>query len=225
MEESLIPVYIMGKCYQVPATLTIMKAMEYAGYRLVRGCGCRGGYCGACATVYRVPGDYRLHADLACQTTITDGMYLAQIPFTPAERPAYVLSALTPTGQTLLALYPELARCVACNTCTRACPQQLEVMDAVQASLRGDVARVAEMTFDCVQCGLCAMRCPAEISHYHVWQLARRLTGTYLVPRAAHLCDRVAEIDAGRFEGELDALVAMDRSALVEAYNARDIEP
>ncbi|MDH4067880.1 MAG: hypothetical protein OEU97_02990, partial [Dehalococcoidia bacterium] len=39
----LIPIYIMGKRYEVPEGLTIMKAMEYAGYILIRGCGCRGG--------------------------------------------------------------------------------------------------------------------------------------------------------------------------------------
>ena len=29
----------------MPEDLTIMNAMEYAGYRLVRGCGCRHGFC------------------------------------------------------------------------------------------------------------------------------------------------------------------------------------
>ena len=28
-----IPVYIMGKMYEVPETLTIMKAMEFAGFK------------------------------------------------------------------------------------------------------------------------------------------------------------------------------------------------
>jgi len=49
-----VEVFIMGKSYKVPAGLTIMKALEYAGYRFVRGCGCRAGFCGACATVYRI---------------------------------------------------------------------------------------------------------------------------------------------------------------------------
>ncbi|HHW44197.1 MAG TPA: 4Fe-4S ferredoxin, partial [Desulfotomaculum sp.] len=31
MAESLIPVYIMGKRYDVPEGLTIMKALEWAG--------------------------------------------------------------------------------------------------------------------------------------------------------------------------------------------------
>ena len=39
--ENLVNVYLFGKRYQVPESLTIMKAMEYAGYQLVRGCGCR----------------------------------------------------------------------------------------------------------------------------------------------------------------------------------------
>ena len=52
--ENLVNVYLFGKRYQVPESLTIMKAMEYAGYQLVRGCGCRNGFCGACATIYRI---------------------------------------------------------------------------------------------------------------------------------------------------------------------------
>jgi len=42
-EVKLIPVYVMGKRYEVPEGLTLMKAMEYAGYKFIRGCGCRGG--------------------------------------------------------------------------------------------------------------------------------------------------------------------------------------
>ncbi len=49
----LITIYVMGEAYQVPKDLTIMKAMEYAGFRFIRGCGCRGGFCGACGTVFR----------------------------------------------------------------------------------------------------------------------------------------------------------------------------
>jgi len=42
VEAKLIPIYLMGKRYEVPETLTIMKAIEYAGYKYIRGCGCRG---------------------------------------------------------------------------------------------------------------------------------------------------------------------------------------
>jgi hypothetical protein len=53
-EVPKVPIFIMGKRYEVPASLTIQKAFEYAGYQLIRGCGCRGGICGACGTVYRL---------------------------------------------------------------------------------------------------------------------------------------------------------------------------
>ena len=45
--ENMVRVFLFGKKYEVPSNLTIMKAMEYAGYQLIRGCGCRNGFCGA----------------------------------------------------------------------------------------------------------------------------------------------------------------------------------
>ncbi|MEN6584702.1 MAG: 2Fe-2S iron-sulfur cluster binding domain-containing protein, partial [Sulfuricella sp.] len=64
-EERHITVYIMGKAYEVPAEATIMGAIEYAGHQIIRGAGCREGYCGACATIYRLPGDYKIRTGLA----------------------------------------------------------------------------------------------------------------------------------------------------------------
>ena len=48
---------------------------------------CQG--CGACATVYRHEGDYRLKVGLACQTVVEPGMYLTQLPFYPSTRAVY----------------------------------------------------------------------------------------------------------------------------------------
>jgi hypothetical protein len=97
----------MGKRYDVPPSLTIMKAMEWAGYTLVRGVGCRGGFCGACATVYRIKGDPKLYFGLACQTVIQPDMYLGQIPFFPAERASYDINSLEPVAAALFQTYPE----------------------------------------------------------------------------------------------------------------------
>ena len=55
--QEMVNIFIFGKKYSVPGDLTIMTAMEYAGYQLKRGCGCRHGFCGACATLYRIKGD------------------------------------------------------------------------------------------------------------------------------------------------------------------------
>ncbi len=76
--KKMATVYIMGKAHKVPADATIMGAIEYAGYLIKRGAGCREGFCGACATVYRLPGDYKIYTGLACTTLIEDGMWLAQ---------------------------------------------------------------------------------------------------------------------------------------------------
>ena len=81
VRTDLVPIFIMGKRYEVPSTLTIQKAFEYAGYQLIRGCGCRGGICGACATVYRMPDSPKIYVGLACQTVVQPNMYLAMVPF------------------------------------------------------------------------------------------------------------------------------------------------
>ncbi|MHA2427822.1 MAG: 4Fe-4S dicluster domain-containing protein [Candidatus Hermodarchaeia archaeon] len=218
LEIEWISVHIMGKEYRVPNGLTIMESIEYAGYRFIRGAGCRAGFCGACATVYRLKNDYKLYTALACQTTADEGMYLAQLPFTPANRAKYDLEQLEPSDNILVQLYPEVARCVSCNTCTKACPQSLEVMDYVQAALRGDIERCAELSFDCIQCGICAMRCPAEIPQYHVGQLARRLYGKYLGPRDPDLRKRVEEIESGKYDAEYKKLSKLDLEELKKRY-------
>ena len=224
-QEELVPIYIMGKEYQVPATATILKAFEYSGYRFTRGCGCRGGICGACATVYRVEGDYRIKVGLACQTVVEPGMYLAQIPFYPAHKAAYDIEETEPTVNALLALYPELARCVSCNTCGKICPQDIKVMEYVNAAMRGDIKRAAELSFECIMCGLCASRCPAEIVQYQIGMLCRRLYARHMVPQAEEVQKRIAEIEAGDFAEEIEKLKKASHEELIALYSERDIEP
>ncbi len=225
MTEKLISVYIMGKKYEVPSGLTIMKAMEYAGYKIVRGAGCRAGFCGACATVYRTAGDYRLKIALACQAVAEPEMYIAQIPFFPAERAEYRLDELEPTFGTLVKLYPELLRCLSCGTCTKACPQDIDVKDYMAEAMRGNIAAVASKSFDCIMCGLCTARCPAEEAQYNIAILCRRLYGKYLAPKAEHLSERVAEIEAGEFDESLREMKSLGKEELRQRYNERDIEP
>jgi succinate dehydrogenase/fumarate reductase-like Fe-S protein len=143
--EKTARVFVMGKKYEVPEGLTIMKALEYSGYRHVRGVGCRAGFCGACSTIYRMEGDHKLRGALACQSTVVDGMHIVQIPFVPANKAIYSIEGLSKDelGAIVLANYPEIARCLSCNTCTKACPQKIEVMDYIQACLRGDIAPAA----------------------------------------------------------------------------------
>jgi len=224
-ELTMVPIYIMGKRYMVPDALTIMGALEYAGYKLIRGVGCRAAFCGACATVYRVENDPKLYIGLACGTQVEPGMHLTQIPFYPAERAQYRLEELEPTFATLVTLYPQVLKCLGCGTCTKSCPQDLQVKDYMAAAMRGDIARVADLSFDCIMCGMCVSRCPAEEAQPNIAILARRLYARNLAPRAQHLAARVAEIEAGKFNDELAAVKALPDAELRQRYNTRDIEP
>lgn len=220
-----IKIYVMGKEYPVPADLTIMKAMEFIGYKYIRGIGCRGGFCGACGTIYRLKGDYKLYTGLACQATVKDGMYLVQIPSVPAEKQLYDTARLKPDSSTVLGLYPELARCVSCNACTKVCPQELEVMDSVQSILKGDLQKTTSLTFDCIACGLCSLRCPAEIQHANVFQLVRRLHGTYILKKSKHLEARIIEMQEKKYEKQLQEYMTKSLEELRKAYSERKIEP
>ena len=220
----MVTVYLMGKKYEVPEGLTIMGAMEHAGYQLVRGCGCRNGFCGACATIYRIKGERELHACLACQTTVENDMYVATLPFFPLEKQTYDINEIKPDAKVMMQLYPEIYSCIGCNACTKACTQGLNVMQYIAAAQRGDFAECAEMSFDCVMCGVCSSRCPAGISHPQVAELARRINGKFLMPEAKHLTQRVKEIEDGLCQAEIEAIMAKPISELKELYNHRDIE-
>jgi len=215
----------MGKAYQVPADQTIMGAIEYAGYQLIRGVGCREGFCGSCATIYRKPGDYKFHMAPACSTLIEDQMYIAQIPFVPTDKPVYDIEKFKADYLAFEKIFPETFRCVACNTCTKACPQDLEVMDYIQAIIKNDIAQCADLSFDCIACGLCAIRCPAEMVQHNIGLLARRLYGKYLNPRGKNLKNRLKEIKQAKYEKELKSLMTMNKKSLINKYHARDIEP
>jgi succinate dehydrogenase/fumarate reductase-like Fe-S protein len=219
-----VEVFIMGKSYKVPAGLTIMKALEYAGYRYVRGCGCRAGFCGACSTIYRIEDEQKLGFDLACQKVVEDKMYLVQLPFVPATKAEYDIEKIKPKDGIILEIYPEIARCVSCNTCSKSCPQDIEVMKYIQRAVRGEISKCAEISFDCIQCGLCAMRCPADIKHYHVSQLARRLRGKYLDTKSKNLAKRLKEIDIRKYDAEIEKMIKMSKNDITEIYKKRTIE-
>ena len=222
--EKKVNVYLYGKRYEVPESLTIMKAMEYAGYQLVRGCGCRNGFCGACATIYRIKGKQELKSCLACQQQVEEGMYVATLPFFPLVKKVYDIEKIKPTERIMMQLYPEIYACIGCNACTKSCTQGLNVMQYIAYAQRGEYEKCAEESFDCVMCGVCSARCPAGISHPQVAELARRLTGKYLTPKSEHLETRVQEVKDGKFVELIESLMQKPLEELKELYNHREIE-
>jgi heterodisulfide reductase subunit C len=214
----MIPVYIMGKKYDVPQGLTILKAMEFAGCKLKRGCGCRGGVCGACVTIYRKKGNYQLKVGLACQTVIEPDIFLVQLPFIPANKAIYAIKNLPPNDSKIIKLYPELMRCLQCNTCTKVCPMELDVMNYVAAAMRGDLKKVVELSMECVMCGMCAARCPAELAPFNIALLIRRVYGSHVIPPSPQLNQRLKEIREGKFKDELTRLKKSEITELQERY-------
>jgi len=217
-------VFFDGKPYEVPAELTIMTAMEYAGYRLVRGCGCRHGFCGACATIYRVEGKNQMHFVLACQQKVEDGMYVATLPFFPLDKRTYDMEELRPTDQIMMQIFPEIFGCVACNSCTKSCSKKLNTMQYIAYAKRNDLKKCAETSFDCVSCGICSARCPANISHSLVGLLARRLTAKYLTPAAEHTRLRAEDIATGKFDDSINEIMNMPMEEIKKLYDTRDIQ-
>ena len=93
------------------------------------------GFCGACATIYRIKGKNELKTCLACQTQVQEGMYVASIPFFPTDKRTYNLEEIKPKEQIMMELYPEIYSCIGCNACTKACPQKLNVMQYIAYAL------------------------------------------------------------------------------------------
>ncbi len=224
-ERRLIPIYIFGKRYEVPEGLTIQKAMEYSGYQFIRSCGCRGGICGACLTEYRTPKDYKIKMVLACQSLVEPEMQITQSPFIPMHRAQYELEKLKAQPDILGRIYPEIFRCLQCNTCTRVCPMEIPVMEYIACAIRGEIEKVATLSFPCVMCGACASKCPAEISQPNVALLARRIYGRHILPLPQRLYQRIEEIKHGKYERVLGRLVQLSPSELMELYIRREQEP
>ena len=222
----MLDIYILGKHYQVPEGLTIMTALEYCGYNLIRSCGCREGFCGACATIYNFMNDPTIRYALACQTVVQQNMVITQIPFFPAAEALYYVGDLEPKeGENKLTeLYADILTCFGCNNCTKSCPQDLEVMEFMSAAIRGNYEKVYEKSFDCLMCGLCAARCPQGLQPYNVALAARRLRGAHVAPKSQHNLDRVKDIEEGKFDDELEKLKNMSADELRELYAKRDIE-
>lgn len=220
----LIPVYFYGKRYDVPESFTIMQAYEFTGHQYTRGCGCKGGACGACAAIFIIPETDSMQVGLACQTQVVSGMTVIQVPYFPAKKRFYELENLSADAASIASIFPELYRCMGCNTCTKMCPQEIQVMECMSAALRGDIEAVAIQSILCVMCGLCAARCPAEIAPYNIMLLSRRMYGKYIQKPYRNLPFRLKEIEDAQFDARLDELMKADIETLKDVYKKQQAD-
>lgn len=214
IRPKMVTVEIAGKKYEVPEGITIIKALWYVGQEVVRGVGCLGGFCGACATYYRTKDDPKVRTCLACQTAVEDGMSITMMPPFPARKAIYHMNELQDPKQDLFQLYPESALCRNCNACTEACPQSIDVRDGVWRAVFGDFKKVSEMFMDCVMCGMCTPVCIADIAPNLVALYASRVEGVFFTEKPTRLEHRIKEIRDGRYTEAWNRLLGMNEEQL-----------
>lgn len=217
LQPKMVAVEISGKTYKVPEGITMIKALWYTGQEVVRGAGCLGGFCGACATYYRLKDDPKVKTCLACQTVVEEGMSFSMVPPFPARKATYQMAELKDPKQDLFTLYPEAPLCRNCNACTEACPQNIDVREGVWRAAFGDFKQVSDMFMDCVMCGLCVPVCIADIAPNLVALYASRAQGVHFSEEPLRLNQRVQEIEAGRYDQEWDRVFQMSEDELREA--------
>lgn len=216
--KNLVSVEIMGKTYSVPEGLTMLQAMWYTGHDVVRGAGCLGGVCGACAATYRTQDDTRLKTCLACQTQVEDGMsYYLAYPYYPNRKVPYKFEEIKDPKQDLFRFYPEAAMCRNCNACTEACPQGIDVRDGVWKAVFGEFKKVSEMFMDCVMCGHCIPVCIADIAPNHVAVYASRVQGIFLTKLPENLNMRMQDIESGKYDERWKEILQMKGDELKAA--------
>jgi succinate dehydrogenase/fumarate reductase-like Fe-S protein len=214
IQPQMVTVEIEGKPFQVPAGVTLIKAMWYAGKEVLRGAGCLGGFCGACATYYRTKDDPKVKTGLACSMAVEDGMSFSFMPAFPARKAIYNLPELKDPKQDLFELYPEAPLCRNCNACTEACPQKIDVREGVWKAVFGDFKAVSDMFMDCVMCGLCAPVCIADIAPNLVAVYASRAQGVHFTEKPEGLSTRIKEISDGQYQEEWDRILQLSDEEL-----------
>ena len=216
LRPKMVTVEIYGKKYEVPEGITVIKALWYAGQEVIRGIGCLGGFCGACATYYRTKDDPKVRTCLACQTAVQDGMSFSMMPSFPARKAIYTMAELKDPKQDLFALYPEAPLCRNCNACTEACPQKIDVREGVWKAVFGDFKSVSEMFMDCVMCGLCTPVCIADIAPNLVALYASRVQGAHSTEKPERLDHRIKEIADGKYKDEWARVMKMNEQELAK---------
>ena len=214
IQPQMVTVEIEGKPFQVPAGVTLIKAMWYAGKEVLRGAGCLGGFCGACATYYRTKDDPKVKTGLACSMAVEDGMSFSFMPAFPARKAIYNLPELKDPKQDLFELYPEAPLCRNCNACTEACPQKIDVREGVWKAVFGDFKAVSDMFMDCVMCGMCAPVCIADIAPNLVAVYASRAQGVHFTEKPEGLATRIKKIADGDYQEEWDRILQLSDEEL-----------
>jgi len=212
-DKPTVEVELHGARHTVPAGVTVLMALWYAGFDTVHGAGCLGGACGACTASWRLPDEMATHTGLACQTVVQDGMAVTLLPVDPPQKPRYKMAEIDDPAESLFAIYPETRRCTLCDACTQVCPVDIPVRQTVRQMMNKDFAAVAPAFDECVQCGLCALVCEVNIAPNLLGLYARKAVGkaAAALPELVRGMERVRE---GRLAGAWEDLLGGPETGL-----------
>ncbi len=214
-----VSIDFMGKPYRVSKDLSLLGALLEIGWDSVKGIGCMGGCCGACATLYRLPNETHVKAGLACRTPVTEGISFSFVGHYHSPKPNYDVSELSDPEQALFDLFPEVTTCRNCEMCPPMCPQGINPMEGMWYATFGNFAKVAEMFKSCVQCGLCARVCAMGIRPHLVAVYASRVQGARLMDPPSNLLDRIAQIESGTYQAEWETVLQQPVDSTDEALD------
>lgn len=142
-------------------------------------------------------------------------MHMHSFPFVKA---LYDVDDLKVEANQIKELYPEIEKCIGCNTCTTVCPQDLQVMEYVTAALKGDYEKVAGHSLGCIMCTICGTQCPGELVPFYIALLCRRIYGAHMTTKDNFLPKRLDDIENNVFEKELNELMVMEEDSFEELY-------
>ncbi len=210
--------FIMGKAYTVPAGFTIMTCMEYAGFQLTRGCGCRGAVCGACAVVYRIGTKAQWHVGLACQTLTQDQMTFLFLPYHQGQLGIYDSRKTPCTLESIEKIYPQIQHCIRCNTCTKSCPVNIKVLGYITAIRQGNFEKVRKLSMQCILCGLCAIRCPRGVSPFTMALMIRRLYTIQESQHTTHFSNSLKLAQQNHWHADISNYKNMEKQEIINQY-------
>lgn len=201
-----VEVELHGARHTVPAGVTVLMALWYAGFDTVHGAGCLGGACGACTISYRLPDSPATRTGLGCQTVVQDGMAVTLLPVEPPAKPRYRMAEIADPAEALFTIYPETRRCTNCDACTHVCPVAIPVRQTVRQMMNKQFAPVAPAFDECVMCGLCALVCEVNIAPNLLGVYARKAVAK-AAPGPPELVRGMAAVTEGRLEAAWEALL------------------
>jgi Fe-S oxidoreductase len=205
-DKPTVEVELHGAVHTVPAGVTVLMALWYAGFETVHGAGCLGGACGACTVSWRLPDVMATQTGLACQTVVQEGMAVTLLPIDPPHKPRYRMAELDDPAEALFTIYPETRRCTNCDACTQVCPQDIPVRQTVRHMMNQRFDEVAPAFDECVMCGLCNLVCEVQIAPNLLGIYARKAVGR-AAPAPPELARTMADVGEGRLAAEWKALL------------------